>query len=100
MNDNRAEKNRKNNMKKKEKKKARAAAIEGAVVEEAPHFRSEALAPELAPSHTVESERPVADDNNNQTLLVGDFDKLESDDEEVELCRCVRCLKLEEDLRL
>ena len=82
---------------KKEKKKARAAATEGAVVVEEEH-RSEALAPELAP-YSVESERPVADNNNdNRILLVGGFDKVESDDEEVELCRCIHCLELEDSL--
>jgi ankyrin repeat protein len=95
-------KKKENNRKKKMKKKARAAAaVDGAVKEEEARPQSEAVAPELALlSSSVESERHVALDNTNQagTLVGGGFDNVESDDEEVELCRCIRCLELEDSL--
>jgi hypothetical protein len=44
------------------------------------------------------NERLSADNNNNNpTFPVGGYDKVESDDEEVDLCRCSRCLELEEE---
>ena len=99
MNDDRErkEKNRKKNMKKKEKKKA-IAAIEGAVEEEV-LLVSEELSPELAPSSGPGDERPEAAISNNRTTLqtVGgvDAESDDSDDWEVERCRCIHCLELD-----
>ena len=77
--------------KKKEKKKQQAiAANEGANVEEEQE--------ELAPSPGPGSERPEADSNNRTLQTVGGVDKAESDDSEnweVERCRCIHCLELD-----
>jgi hypothetical protein len=100
-NSKRSEKNRKHNALKKEKKKKKKAraAVEGAVVEEEAQNRGEAVAPELVPSF-VQGERPVAGDNNdNQALPGGGSYEAESGDEEVELCRCIHCLELEDSLK-
>jgi hypothetical protein len=41
----------------------------------------------------------TGDDNDNTILVGGGFDKAsDSDDEEVELCRCIHCLELDDEL--
>ena len=89
-NSKRNEKNRKKNTKKKEKKKARAASNKAAAEEDA-FLVSEELAPSSGPG----SERSEAD-SNNRTLRDGGVDA-ESDDSdwEVDRCRCIHCLELD-----
>jgi hypothetical protein len=86
---NKEKKNKKKNSKKKESKQALA-------FEE--KRRSLASFPLDSRNYASRSTSPSADNNNNNpTFPVGAYDKLESDDEEVEPCRCFRCLELEEE---